>query len=83
MTVIIGRRFRRFAFEEISESLQHRVDSSPNPTQLTRSERSFIQEGLKRFLIGRPNTGKVSLLNALLQEERAIVTNIPGTTKLR
>lgn len=55
-------------------------------TELERINHSFelgrrIREGVRVAIIGRPNVGKSSIFNALLQRERAIVTNIPGTTR--
>ena len=41
----------------------------------------LIQEGIKVTITGRPNVGKSSLFNSLVERERAIVTDIPGTTR--
>ena len=41
----------------------------------------IAHEGVKLIIIGKPNVGKSSLLNRLVKEERAIVTDIPGTTR--
>ena len=41
----------------------------------------IYRQGVRAAIVGQPNVGKSSLLNALLRGERAIVTSIPGTTR--
>lgn len=49
--------------------------------ELCKDEEPIQIEGLKLVVVGRPNVGKSSLINAWLNEERVIVTDIPGTTR--
>ncbi len=59
--------------EQITQQLQKTVASS--------KRREGLIEGFKVAIVGKPNTGKSSLLNALLSYERAIVSDIAGTTR--
>ena len=58
---------------EITTSLQKILETSENTT--------IVLEGLKTAIVGCPNVGKSSILNLLLNEEKAIVTNVAGTTR--
>lgn len=59
--------------EKVKKRIVHIIDESQKVLQ--------IKNGLKTALIGKPNVGKSSLLNALIREEKAIVTSVAGTTR--
>ncbi|PAB00325.1 tRNA uridine-5-carboxymethylaminomethyl(34) synthesis GTPase MnmE [Enterococcus canintestini] len=59
----------------------NQVQGQINQLLLTAQQGKILREGLSTAIIGRPNVGKSSLLNHLLAEEKAIVTDVAGTTR--
>lgn len=63
----------KYNIKEIEEEIHRLIEESKDGTR--------IKDGIQTLIIGKPNVGKSTLLNQLLEEEKAIVTNIPGTTR--
>ena len=73
---------------DVPDVTNYQISDMLNSVQgkLEKLEKSFdngkiIKEGIKTVIVGRPNAGKSSLLNAILKEDRAIVTQYEGTTR--
>ena len=67
-------------YGQIENSLQQIDDTCANLLEFSKEGR-MIREGFSVTIMGKPNVGKSSLLNFFLRENRAIVTEIPGTTR--
>lgn len=70
--------------EVLNEELKIKIEEALynlNILMKTFENGKILKEGIKTAIIGRPNAGKSSLLNAILKEERAIVTEFEGTTR--
>lgn len=67
-------------YNELKNNLDE-IQNTINEVLNKASDGNILKHGIKVAIVGKPNVGKSSLFNTLLKTERAIVTNIPGTTR--
>ncbi len=67
--------------EEKAKNKLEEIEKAIDKLYKTFENGKIVKEGIKLAIIGRPNSGKSSLLNSILNEDRAIVTEIEGTTR--
>ncbi len=69
-----------YSQKEVIEKIKE-VESEINELLLSYQKGEIVREGILSVIVGRPNVGKSSLLNALLDRDRALVSDVPGTTR--
>lgn len=66
--------------QELDQNIHHMIDEIDELLQSAKVGK-VVRDGIDTVILGEPNVGKSSLMNKLLHEEKALVTNIPGTTR--